>query len=286
MSRSQPIQLRFNELISGVRSDVAVKVFGDDMDVLKMRTAAKIATALKGIQGSSEVKVEQTTGLPVLTINIDREKAARYSLNIGAVQDAIAIAVGGRQAGTLYEGDRRFDMVVRLIRNTAYRRSGVVRLADSRACRMRHKGANQIGFIPLSQVLTWTCSWVRTRSAARTASVLVIVSANVRGRDLGSFVEEASSALATGVQIPAGYWTTWGGQFEQLQSAAKRLQIVVPVALLSGHDPAVPDVQQPEGWHAGLHRIPFALTGGVVALWLRDIPLSISAGSASLRCPV
>ncbi len=111
---SQPIQLRFNELISGVRSDVAVKVFGDDMDVLN-RTAAKIATALKGVQGSSEVKVEQTTGLPVLTINIDREKAARYSLNIGAVQDAIAIAVGGRQAGTLYEGDRRFDMVVRLI---------------------------------------------------------------------------------------------------------------------------------------------------------------------------
>ncbi|MFJ4135640.1 CusA/CzcA family heavy metal efflux RND transporter, partial [Pseudomonas cyclaminis] len=110
---SQPIQLRFNELISGVRSDVAVKVFGDDMDVLN-RTAAKIATALKGVQGSSEVKVEQTTGLPVLTINIDREKAARYSLNIGAVQDAIAIAVGGRQAGTLYEGDRRFDMVVRL----------------------------------------------------------------------------------------------------------------------------------------------------------------------------
>lgn len=180
---SQPIQLRFNELISGVRSDVAVKVFGDDMDVLN-RTAAKIATALKGVQGSSEVKVEQTTGLPVLTINIDREKAARYSLNIGAVQDAIAIAVGGRQAGTLYEGDRRFDMVVRLsetLRTDVAGLSGLLIPVPPNAA----QGANQIGFIPLSQVASLDLQLGPNQISRQNGKRVVVVSANVRGRDLG-----------------------------------------------------------------------------------------------------
>lgn len=166
---SQPIQLRFNELISGVRSDVAVKVFGDDMDVLN-NTANKIAAALKAVPGSSEVKVEQTSGLPVLTINIDREKAARYGLNIADVQNSIAIAVGGRQAGTLYEGDRRFDMVVRLpetVRTDVAGMSSLLIPVPANAA----QGANQIVFIPLSQVANLDLQLGPNQISARTASV-------------------------------------------------------------------------------------------------------------------
>ena len=273
---SQPIQLRFNELISGVRSDVAVKVFGDDMGVLNS-TANKIASALKAVPGSSEVKVEQTTGLPVLTINIDREKAARYGLNIADVQNSIAIAVGGRTAGTLYEGDRRFDMVVRLpeaVRTDVAGMSSLLIPVPANAS----QGANQIGFIPLSQVANLDLQLGPNQISRENGKRLVIVSANVRGRDLGSFVEEASASLATNVEIPAGYWTNWGGQFEQLQSAAKRLQIVVPVALLLVMTLLFLMFNNLKDGMLVFTGIPFALTGGVMALWLRDIPLSISAG--------
>ncbi|MCF5059535.1 CusA/CzcA family heavy metal efflux RND transporter [Pseudomonas proteolytica] len=273
---SQPIQLRFNELISGVRSDVAVKVFGDDMDVLN-NTANKIAAALKAVPGSSEVKVEQTTGLPVLTINIDREKAARYGLNIADVQNSIAIAVGGRTAGTLYEGDRRFDMVVRLPENVRTDVAGMSSLLIPVPANAS-QGANQIGFIPLSQVANLDLQLGPNQISRENGKRLVIVSANVRGRDLGSFVQEATASLDAKVQIPAGYWTTWGGQFEQLQSAAKRLQIVVPVALLLVMTLLFLMFNNLKDGMLVFTGIPFALTGGVVALWLRDIPLSISAG--------
>ena len=273
---SQPIQLRFNELISGVRSDVAVKVFGDDMDTLN-RTAAKVATALQGVPGASEVKVEQTTGLPVLTINIDREKAARHGLNIGEVQDAVAIAVGGRQAGTLYEGDRRFDMVVRLPETLRTDVAGLAELLIPVPANAA-LGAERIGFIPLSQVASLDLQLGPNQISRENGKRLVVVSANVRGRDLGSFVEEASATLIRDVQIPAGYWTTWGGQFEQLQSAAKRLQIVVPVALLLVMTLLFLMFNNLKDGLLVFTGIPFALTGGVLALWLRDIPLSISAG--------
>jgi len=272
---SQPIQLRFNELISGVRSDVAVKVFGDDMDALNS-TANKIAASLKAVPGSSEVKVEQTSGLPVLTINIDREKAARYGLNIADVQNSIAIAVGGRQAGTLYEGDRRFDMVVRLPETVRTDVAGMSSLLIPVPANVA-QDANQIGFIPLSQVANLDLQLGPNQISRENGKRLVVVSANVRGRDLGSFVEEATKSLAT-VQIPAGYWTTWGGQFEQLQSAAKRLQIVVPVALLLVMTLLFLMFNNLKDGMLVFTGIPFALTGGVVALWLRDIPLSISAG--------
>ncbi len=272
---SQPIQLRFNELISGVRSDVAVKVFGDDMDALNS-TANKIAASLKAVPGSSEVKVEQTSGLPVLTINIDREEAARYGLNIADVQNSIAIAVGGRQAGTLYEGDRRFDMVVRLPETVRTDVAGMSSLLIPVPANVA-QDANQIGFIPLSQVANLDLQLGPNQISRENGKRLVVVSANVRGRDLGSFVEEATKSLAT-VQIPAGYWTTWGGQFEQLQSAAKRLQIVVPVALLLVMTLLFLMFNNLKDGMLVFTGIPFALTGGVVALWLRDIPLSISAG--------
>ncbi|MEE4895845.1 CusA/CzcA family heavy metal efflux RND transporter [Pseudomonas alliivorans] len=273
---SQPIQLRFNELVSGVRSDVAVKVFGDDMAVLN-QTAAKIAAAMQKVPGASEVKVEQTTGLPVLTINIDRDKAARYGLNVADVQDAIATALGGRQAGTLYEGDRRFDMVVRLSEQL---RTDVAGLSSLLIPVPASAGSSnqQISFISLSQVASLDLVLGPNQISRENGKRLVIVSANVRGRDLGSFVEDAGQTIDSSVQIPAGYWTNWGGQFEQLQSAAKRLQIVVPVALLLVLTLLFLMFNNLKDGLLVFTGIPFALTGGVMALWLRDIPLSISAG--------
>ncbi|VVO45832.1 CusA/CzcA family heavy metal efflux RND transporter [Pseudomonas fluorescens] len=272
---SQPIQLRFNELISGVRSDVAVKVFGDDMDVLNA-TAAKIAAAMQKVNGASEVKVEQTTGLPVLTINIDRDKAARYGLNVGDVQDTIAVAVGGRQAGTLYEGDRRFDMVVRL---SDAMRKDIEGLSSLLIPVPAVNGAaDQIGFIALQEVASLDLVLGPNQVSRENGKRLVIVSANVRGRDIGSFVAEAGEVIERDVQVPAGYWTSWGGQFEQLQSAAKRLQIVVPVALLLVFGLLFMMFNNLKDGLLVFTGIPFALTGGVMALWLRDIPLSISAG--------
>ncbi|MBX8532600.1 CusA/CzcA family heavy metal efflux RND transporter [Pseudomonas cichorii] len=273
---SQPIQLRFNELISGVRSDVAVKVFGDDMDVLN-QTANKIAATLQKVGGASEVKVEQTTGLPVLTINIDRDKAARYGLNMGDVQDAIAIAVGGRQAGTLYDGDRRFDMVVRLSEKLRTDVNGLSNLLIPIPASPGSSNA-QIGFIPLSQVASLDLVLGPNQISRENGKRLVIVSANVRGRDLGSFVEQAGQDIQKQVTIPPGYWTSWGGQFEQLQSAAQRLQIVVPVALLMVLALLFMMFNNLKDGLLVFTGIPFALTGGILALWLRDIPLSISAG--------
>ncbi|MBW4794538.1 CusA/CzcA family heavy metal efflux RND transporter [Pseudomonas tolaasii] len=273
---SQPIQLRFNELISGVRSDVAVKVFGDDMAVLN-KTAGEIAETLQTLNGASEVKVEQTSGLPVLTINIDRDKAARFGLNVGDVQDTIAVAVGGRQAGTLYEGDRRFDMVVRLSDALRTDIDGLSRLLIPVPA-MASSASGQLGFIALSQVASLDLVLGPNQISRENGKRLVIVSANVRGRDIGSFVEEAELAITTGVKVPAGYWTTWGGQFEQLKEASDRLRIVVPVALLLVFGLLFMMFNNLKDGLLVFTGIPFALTGGIMALWLRDIPLSISAG--------
>ncbi|MFK8401892.1 CusA/CzcA family heavy metal efflux RND transporter [Pseudomonas sp. BGr12] len=273
---SQPIQLRFNELISGVRSDVAVKVFGDDMGVLN-QTAEQIAGVLRQVQGSSEVKVEQTSGLPVLTVNIDRQRAARYGLNVGDIQDNVAVAIGGRQAGTLFEGDRRFDLIVRLPENLRSDIDALSRMlipvpAPANATDSR------IGFITLGEVARLELVQGPNQVSRENGKRLVVVSANVRGRDIGSFVSEASGSIEQQVKLQAGYWTTWGGQFEQLQSAAQRLQIVVPVALLLVFTLLLMMFNNVRDGFVVFTGIPFALTGGVVALWLRDIPLSISAG--------
>ena len=273
---SQPIQLRFNELISGVRSDVAVKVFGDDMAVLNA-TAGEIAETLQKLEGASEVKVEQTSGLPVLTINIDRDKAARFGLNVGDVQDTIAVAVGGRQAGTLYEGDRRFDMVVRLSDALRTDIDGLSRLLIPVPA-LAGNAAGQLGFIALSQVASLDLVLGPNQISRENGKRLVIVSANVRGRDIGSFVAEAETAISAQVKVPAGYWTTWGGQFEQLKEASERLRIVVPVALLLVFGLLFMMFNNLKDGLLVFTGIPFALTGGIMALWLRDIPLSISAG--------
>ncbi len=274
---SQPIQLRFNELISGVRSDVAVKLFGDDTDVLN-DTAAKIATTLGSVAGAAEVKVEQTTGLPMLTVQIDREKTARYGLNVGDVQDTIATAIGGAEAGTMFEGDRRFDIVVRLPdaqrQDLEALRRLPVPLPRSTA---GAAGAAGVNFIPLGEVATFNIAPGPNQISREDGKRRVVISANVRGRDIGSFVAEAETALRTQVQVPAGYWTAWGGQFEQLQSASQRLQLVVPLALALVLILLFAMFGSLKDGLLVFSGIPFALTGGIAALALRGIPLSISA---------
>jgi cobalt-zinc-cadmium resistance protein CzcA len=270
---SQPIQLRFNELISGVRSDVAVKVFGDDMTVLG-EAAERIATRLRQVSGAAEVKVEQVSGMPMLSVDIDREKAARYGLNIADVQDAVATAVGGRQAGTLFEGDRRFSITVRLPEalradiETLKRLPVALPKAGSADGRTR--------FIPLAEVANLILTPGPNQVSRENGKRRVVVSANVRGRDLGSFVAEAQGALAD-QPLPAGYWTSWGGQYENLQSASQRLRVVVPAALLLVLTLLYAMFGNLKDGLVVFTGIPFALTGGIAALWLRGIPLSISA---------
>ena len=290
---SQPIQLRFNELVSGVRADVAVKVFGDDMDVLN-ETARDIERVLKSIDGASEVNVEQTTGLPMLTVNIDREKTTRYGLNIADVQNTIATAVGGQEAGTLFEGDRRFDIVVRLPERLRSDLEAIQRLpialpsAAAGVSPGTSAGAitgvtpaggssNRVSFIPLSEVATLALAPGPNQVSREEGKRRIVVSANVRGRDLGSFVTEAEAALAREVKVPTGYWTTWGGQYQNLQSATQRLQVVVPVSLLLVFTLLFAMFGNLKDGLVVFTGIPFALTGGILALWLRDIPLSITA---------
>lgn len=273
---SQPIQLRFNELISGVRSDVAVKIFGDDMDVLN-KTAEEVSSMLQKIPGASEVKVEQTTGLPMLTVNIDRQKAARYGLNVADIQDAVATAIGGREAGTLFEGDRRFDIVVRLPESLRNDLEGMKRLPIPLPRGTGTGGLEgRTNFIQLGEVASFELAPGPNQVSRENGKRRIVVSANVRGRDVGSFVADAKAALAQ-VKIPPGYWTSWGGTFENLQSATQRLQIVVPVSLLLVFVLLFAMFGNAKDGLLVFTGIPFALTGGILALWLRDIPMSISA---------
>jgi cobalt-zinc-cadmium resistance protein CzcA len=226
---SQPIQLRFDELISGVRSDVAVKLFGDDMEVLNA-TATRIVAVMSKIPGATDVKVEQAAGLPMLTVQVDREKAARYGLNIGEVQETTATAMGGRETGTMFEGDRRFNIVVPLPESARNDLEAMKRLPISLPSSRDTNGAPN--FIPLSEVASLEVAPGPNQVSRESGKRQIVISVNVRGRDIGSFVGEAQGTIEKEVRIPPAYWTTWGGQFEQLQSAITRLHIVVPPALL------------------------------------------------------
>ena len=275
---TQPIQMRFNELISGVRSDVAVKVFGDDVAIMN-DTAGNIAKVLEAIPGAQDVKVEQTTGLPVLTIKIDREKAARMGVNLADVQDVISTAMGGKEAGTLFQGDRRFDIVVRL---PEHLRSDIevigrlpIRLSNRQPTEKEEKPP---AYLQLADLASFDLAPGPNQVSRENGKRSVVVTANVRGRDNGSFVNAAQQQLRQKVAIPSGYWVTWGGTFEQLQSAAKRLQIVVPVALLLVFMLLFAMFNNVKDGFLVFTGVPFALTGGIAALWLRDMPLSISAG--------
>ena len=270
---TQPIQMRFNELISGVRSDVAVKVFGDDMDTMN-RTAAEIAETLEGVAGAADVKVEQTTGLPMLSLQIDRAKAARLGLNVADVQQVLETAVGGQLAGTLFEGDRRFSIVVRLPEDV---RTDVEAIRQLPLRLPAAEGARP-SYVRLGDVATLDYAPGPNQISREDGKRRVVVTANVRGRDIGSFVADARLQLSEQVKVPAGYWSTWGGTFEQLESASNRLKIVVPVALLLVLMLLFAMFGNVKDGLLVFTGVPFALTGGIVALWLRDIPLSISAG--------
>ena len=263
---SQPIELRFNELISGIRSDVGIKLFGDDMEVLN-NEANKIAQKVQSIPGATAVNVEQTGGLPLLNVEIDKSKAAQYGLSVKSIQDLVATSVGGQSVGTILQGDKRFDFVVRLdesqrspeqlaILPVQLPNGGLIQLQD--VAKVDHiLGINQVS---------------RENGKRR-----VVITANVEDRDLGSFVTELQSTLS-GQTLPSGYWLEYGGQFENLMSAKARMQLVVPLALLTIFILLLAVFHNLKESLLVFSGVPFALSGGLVALWLRDIPLSMSAG--------
>ncbi len=270
---TQPIELRFNELLSGVRADVAVKVFGDDMKVL-LASARQIAEIIRTVPGATDVRVEQVTGLPVLTVKIKREELARYGLNTADIQRVVQIAMGGKATGKIYEGDRRFDLVVRLpetyrVDVEALRRLPILLPAGQAA------GA---AYIPLSTVANIKVSPGPNQISRENSKRRIAATFNVRGRDLGSVVADAQARIDKQLKIPAGYWIDWGGQFELMHEAARRLSIVVPLALLLIFIFLYSTFGNLKDGLLVFTGVPFALTGGVLSLWLRDIPLSISAG--------
>ena len=270
---TQPIQMRFNELLSGVRADVAIKVFGDDLDAL-LATGGQIEEIVAGISGAQDVKVEQVTGLPVLQVTPDRSALARFGLNVSDLQGVLQASLGGAAAGQIFEGDRRFDVVVRLPEQIRQNVDEIGRL------RIPLPGAADgvRGFAPLQEVATIELSVGSNQISRENGKRRVVITANVRGRDLGSFVQEVQRRVGGGVELPAGYWVEYGGTFEQLISGAQRLALVVPAALLLIFGLLYALFRSAKDAAIVFSGAPLALTGGVLALLLRGLPLSISAG--------
>lgn len=265
---TQPIEMRFNELISGVRADLGIKVFGDDLDQLVV-SAKEILAVLQGIDGAADARIEQVEGLPVLSVEPKRIQLARYGLDLRILQDLVATAIGGERAGLIYEGDRRFQLVVRLPEGI---RRDLDRLGDLPV------PLPGDGFVPLAEVADLEMAPAPNRVSRENGKRRVVVTANVRERDLGSFVDEAKVRIVDEVRLPPGYWLDYGGTFEQLESASRRLSLVVPVTLgviLMLLVTAFGSLRDALIIFTG---VPLALTGGVMALWLRGMPLSISAG--------
>ncbi|RRQ22361.1 efflux RND transporter permease subunit [Thiohalobacter thiocyanaticus] len=283
---TQPIEMRFNELISGVRADLAVKVYGDDLETLA-DLAHRIEGVVAGVPGAADVRTEQVDGLPVLTVTPDRERLAYYGLDVADVQDTLSIAMGGGTAGQIFEGDRRFALVVRLPEELRTDPDTLSRLpvrlpADS--------GPEVVGDADVTGVTAGTPEAVPLGELAEIGFVTgpnqisrenakrrVFVTANVRSRDLGSFVADVQAAVREQVQLPAGYWLDYGGTFEQLISASKRLSLVVPATLLIIFGLLFMAFNSARDAALVFTGVPLALTGGVAALALRDLPLSISA---------
>ena len=284
---TQPIEMRFNELLAGVRSDLAVKVFGDEFEEI-LPAAERIAQVLDAIPGAADTRVEPVEGAPILGIEVDRRAAARYGLSVADVHEVAAIAVGGRTAGQVFQGDRRFDVVVRL--PESFRTDPVA--LQNLPIPLSHEdeppvrvalGSDDLQrvalrYLPLSAVAKVTVGEEPNQISRENGKRRVVVQTNVRGRDIGSFVEEAQRRVATEVTLPSGSWLAWGGQYENLVEAQRRLAVVVPICflvillLLYGTFGAIKPAA------IVFAAVPLALSGGIVALWLRGMPYSISAG--------
>lgn len=258
----------FNELISGVRADLAIKVFGDDLDTIR-QTAESVLQVVQAIDGSADARVEQVSGLPLLSVEPKRTELARYGLSVDSIQDLLASAIGGTDVGLIYEGDRRFNLVVRLPESI---RSDIAMLGSLPVT------LDSGEYVPLSEVATIKITDVPAQISRESGKRRVVVSSNVRGRDLGGFVSEVQAEVTEKVKLPSGYWIEYGGTYEQLQSASQRLSIVVPITLLLIFGLLVTVFSSFKDAAIIFTGVPLALTGGVCALWLRDMPLSISAG--------
>ena len=265
---TQPIQMRFNELISGVRSDLGVKIFGDDLDELN-RLGGEILRVLQAIPGAADTRLEQLTGLPMMTVTPNRVALARFGLSIEEMQDMVAASFGGEEVGLIYEGDRRFKLAVRLPEGLRQDldRLGALPLTLPNG-----------GYVPLSEVAKPVLAPAPNQISRENGKRRIVVTANVRDRDLGSFVEDVQNRIAEDVSLPPGYWVSYGGTFEQLESASQRLSIVVPITLMIILALLLMAVGNFKDTLIIFSGVPLALTGGVCALWLRDMPLSISAG--------
>ncbi|WP_374972438.1 efflux RND transporter permease subunit [Spongiibacter marinus] len=265
---TQPIEMRFNELISGVRADLGIKVFGDDLDKL-LSSANAIMEVVQGVDGAADVRVEQVTGLPMLSVHPRRMALSRYGLSVDDLQDFVAASIGGENVGLIYEGDRRFQLVIRLPEKMRRDIRGLgdlpVPLPDGQ-------------YVPLSEVANLEMAPAPNQISRENGKRRVVVTANVRDRDLGSFVKEIRNRVSEEVDLPAGYWLDYGGTFEQLQSASQRLALVVPVTLLIIIALLVMAFGSLKDALIIFSGVPLALTGGILMLWLRDMPLSISAG--------
>jgi cobalt-zinc-cadmium resistance protein CzcA len=281
---TQPIQMRFNELISGVRADVALKLFGDDMDKL-VDYADKAAAIIATVPGAADTRTEQVKGLPVLTIQINRSRISRLGLNISDVQQVIETAIGGKKAGKIYEGDRRFDLVVRLPESIRSDLSAIKKIPiplpkelDSDGFSSTDGTEGMSRFVTLSSVAEIKMAPGPNQISRENGKRRVVVTTNVRGRDIGSFVTEAQASVGEKLKIEAGYWAEWGGQFEQMISAARTLQIVVPISLLLILILLFATFRNMTDSLLVFTGVPMALTGGILAIFFRGIPLSISAG--------
>ena len=269
---TQPIEMRFNELIAGVRSDVAVRVYGDNFDVL-VEQGKEIESILKQISGATDVRMEQATGLPLISVEPQRDHLALLGLSIVDVQNALQTAVAGVETGLIYEGDKRFQLLIRMNPDQANDPEALAQLPLHIPNRLNP----ELDYVPLGEVADIVETQGPNQVNRQFGKRNIVVTANVQGRDLGSFIKDTQQQMNDELNLPAGYWLEYGGTFEQLQSASERLSLVVPLTLLLILGLLYSAFNSIKDALIIFSAVPLALTGGIIALTIRDMPLSISA---------